>query len=193
VGIFAQSLFATPPRVGGVQLTPFSAYHAQALIELDSPYLLPDVEITAGDTTAALIVCSSLRADGLNPVLRFSQSKRVRASWWLYWVFHNHETIAGILQDHILSSMRPPATWVDVEGGGGSSTGASWPYYAVSVCAQELHGIPYLHLWDMPLAELFCHKAIIGERNGDYKIAESELDARKRRAESQKESDRWQR
>jgi len=176
MGVFGQSLFATPPRIGGVQLRAFSAFHALALMELDSPYICDGgEEPTEGDTATALLICSMTKADGLQGVWRRVSSLRSRLRWSLYWLTHDHAKAGNALAEHITASVRYPAMWHDANDGDGKSTGAPWPYYMVSVIAQNLHGIDYEALWDMPLTELNCHKAIITECNGDMQIAENEL------------------
>ena len=174
MGVFGKALFATPPKLGGVQLRPFSAYHAQALMELDSPFITGKEEPTAGETATALIICSSLRADGLAPVERALRSWRERLRWNLRWLRYDLDETANALSDYIVSSSESPRIWENTEEAG-SVTGADWPFYIVSICAQNMHGIAYDDLWDMPLSELICHKAIIGETNGAYEIAERDF------------------
>jgi hypothetical protein len=175
LGVFGQSIFATPPVIGGVQLRAFSAYHALALMELDSPYMGARREPTEGDTATAILVCSMRRVDGLEAIRRALSSPIARIRWALYWLFHNHVKTGNDISDHITASMAYPEVWRDTGDGDCKSTGADWPYYVVSVIAQNMHGVAYVDIWDMPLAELNCHKAIITECNGDAQIAENEL------------------
>lgn len=175
MSVFGQSIFATPPAIGGVQLRTFSAFHALALMELDSPYIGARREPTEGDTMAAILVCSMRRADGLDAIRRALSSNLTRARWSLYWLFHDHVKTGNAIADHIAASMAYPEVWRDTGDGESKSTGADWPYYVVSVISQNMHGIAYNDIWDMPLAELNCHKAIITECNGDAQIAENEL------------------
>ena len=175
MSVFGQALFATPPRIGGVQLRAFSAFHALALMELDSPYMRDGQEPTEGETAAAVIVCSLTRADGLEALRKRINSPLSRLRWGAYWLTHDHAETGNELAQHIAASIRYPEVWHDTGDGEAGSTGASWPYYVVSVIAQHLHGVAYDALWDMPLVELNCHKAIITECNGDAQIAENEL------------------
>lgn len=175
MGVFGQSLFATPPRVGGIQLQPFSAFHAQALMELDSPFITGDRDPEKGETAVALTVCSSLRSDGLGRVVRLLSSPVRRLCWLARLSVRSHTKIANALADHITASAQCPETWQDSCDGKGSTTGADWPYYVVSIVAQNIHGINYAELWDMPLAELICHKVILAEANGQVQIAEQDL------------------
>ncbi len=184
MGVFGQSLFATPPRVGGVQLQPFSAFHAQALMELDSPFITGTRDPVEGETAVALVVCSSLRKDGLSRVQRLLSSPWARLCWNVRWLFRDHTTAANELAEHVTSSAVCPQTWEEQGDGKGSSTGADWPYYVVSIMAQNLHGIPFDELWDMPLAELICHKVILAEANGQVKIAERDLENMRKLKES---------
>ena len=181
MGVFGQSILATPPRIGGVQLRVFSAFHALALLELDSPYVTgEDRDPSYGETVAALMVCASQRADGFRKAASWS-----RVKWWLYWLTHDHATVANALADHIGASAQCPKVWVESKEVAAKTTGAAWPFYVVSIAAQHLHGIDYGQIWDMPLGELMCHKAIISECNGGPQIAENELANIERRRERQ--------
>ena len=171
MGVFGQSILSTPPIIGGVQLRSFSAFHALALLELDSPYITGERDPSYGETTAALMVCASQRVDGLRRVAGYS-----RLRWWLYWAVHDHAKIGNALADHIQESVQCPRVWRESGEVSAKRTGASWPFYVVSVVAQHINGMRYADIWDMPLSELVCHKAIIGECNGDTEIAEAEIE-----------------
>lgn len=173
-GVFGQSLYACGGSVAGLRLQPFSPHHALVLLEIESPYMRGGA-VTMGDTTAALIVCRSRRSDGVTGILRLSQSVITRIRWRLWWLFRSFDKADAELSDYITASVRHPEMWVEKSEGGSKSTGAPWPYYIVSLIAQEMPSIPYADLWDMPLAELACHKAIIDERSGGAEIAEDEL------------------
>lgn len=172
-GVFGQSLYACGGRVAGLRLRPFSPHHALMLMELQSPYIMGGA-VTLGDTTAALIACQSTKSDGMAGVMRLHSSRLVWLRWRLRWLFRSHAKAMVALEDYIGASMRAPEMWIDSECKGKRS-GAPWPYYIVSVIAQEMPSIPYAELWDMPLTELACHKAIIDERTGGADIAERDL------------------
>jgi hypothetical protein len=182
VSVFGGSILASPPVIGGVMLNHFSAFHALALIEIESPYI-EGGEVTVGDTAAALLICKSTRKDGLSKVEKAQKSIWKRICWNLYWLINDHAKISEELSEHITASIEVPDIWQDTapDSGGSSKTGAPWPYYVVGVVASDVNGIDYGLIWDMPLAELICHKVIIGERNGQYRIAHSELKAREKR------------
>jgi hypothetical protein len=174
-GVFGQSLYACGcSTVAGLRLQPFSAHHAMLLLEIESPYITGGA-VTVADTTAALIVCRTRKVQGIGPYARFCASWFCRLLWRVWWVFRSHDNVCNELQDHIFSSCKYPQMWIAEESNKGKSTGAPWPYYLVSLIAQEIPSIPYADLWDMPLSELSCHKAIIDERSGGAEIAESDL------------------
>lgn len=171
--VFGQSLYACGGTVAGKRLQPFSAHHAMMLIEIESPYI-EGGSVSLWDTTAAMIVCCSNRADGASVLARFCDSFWARLGWRLWWLVHSHTIISEEMQDYISTSVKAPEVWIEKDFNG-SSTGAPWPYYIVSVIGQEMPSIEYDRLWDMPLAEMACHKAIIDERSGGAQIAENEL------------------
>lgn len=181
---FDRSIIATGAKVAGCRLRPFSAFHAMALLSIDSPYMHgTSAEVTPADTAVALAICRSVRSDGLSKVDRvLSFGGRVRGVFC--WLFRNHRTAASQLLEHINASVEFPEVWEQQrEGDKAKPSGAPWPFYLVSIMAQQLHGIDYDDLWNMPIAELICHKAIMGESHGAYQIAENDLaKIRRRRA-----------
>jgi len=182
MGVFGKAIFATAPKLGGVQLHQFSAYHALALMELDSPYITGDRNPSMGDTSMALELCGTQREDGLEYACNYS-----RFGWFVYWIFHDHVKVANALSEHITSSTEHPEIWRKETEGTPSSTGAAWPFYVVSVVLQHIGGLDYGNAWDMPLSELICHKAIIGECSGDFDIAEKDIEAIEARRRAKKE------
>ena len=180
MGAFGQALFATPPVIGGVQLLPFSAFHAQALMELDSPFLSGERDPTWGETASALIICSSCRADGLGRLANAMRSPAARAVWNVKRIIHGEEDTGNELAYHIRESMVCPVLW-EKGNSGGKSSGADWPFYVVSTIAREFNGFDYETLWDMPIGELLCHKVILSEASGSVEIAERDLRFREKR------------
>jgi hypothetical protein len=178
-GVFGQSLYAcSGGRVAGKHLQPFSAHHAMMLLEIESPYVCGGA-VNIADTTQALVVCMSTRKTGMGMLMRFNSNAIVRLVWRFWWVFRSHSKVSMELQNWITSSVRFPDMWTDPEAQG-KSTGAPWPYYIVSLIAQEMPSIPYADLWDMPLCEIGCHKAIIDERSGGAEIATKDLEMLRR-------------
>jgi hypothetical protein len=163
-----------------LKLRPFSPHHAQALLEIESPYICEEgaeSDCSKWDTTAALAIIRSRRKDGMTPVARLDGGILCRLRWRLWWLFRRHRKVALQLSEYVAAGCRFPEmfTPADSEGGGAASTGADWPFYLVSVIAQEVPSIPYRDLWDMPVSELAGHKAIISERSGGATIAEKAL------------------
>ena len=174
--VFGQSLYGTGGRIAGFRVRPLSAHHMMALLEIGSPYVTDgEHDVSMGDTTAALAILGGVRRDGLAPAMCWHGSAVRRALWRLWWLTHDHARIAGEVSAYIAASVRSPVVWRESTEGAGARTGAPWPYYLVSMVAQEMPSIPYADLWDMPLIELACHKAIIGERMGDGHIAERDM------------------
>lgn len=171
MSVFDRSIIAGNARIGGVELRCFSAFHALALMTVDSPYITRRRLPSKGDTTVALTICALTRSDGIGAV----EQSLASFSWRWYWLWHNHTKISDQLFDYIANSVEFPRVWESPKEKKGSNSGAPWPYYLVNTIARHIPCIKYDSLWDMPIAELICHKAIIAEDNGAFQIAENDI------------------
>ena len=123
MGAFGQALFSVPPTIGGVHLRPFSAYHAQALMEMDSPFI-EGRNPTIGETVTALVVCRSCRRDGLVPIVGVLGNPIRRVMWSIRVMLYGHARTANARAEHVVSSMTTPRTWEGGKDGGGGMSEA---------------------------------------------------------------------
>ena len=180
MNVFDRSLFMRPGRVLGAQLRPFSAFHAAALNVIQSPFLEGGL-VSWGDLVAAVLVCQSKRSDGLDTVLSFTNDLAEKLYWRVRTRFMNLQKESDKLNEHIAAYFDYP------EGGSprtnGKSdvkhTGAPWAFFVVSYMWTNTDA-SLEELWDMPLVELNCHKAIFDESNGGFEIGTSLLEERER-------------
>ena len=174
---FHKSLYLKPGKILGVALAPFSAFQASVLSLMESPFIeggYPEW----GDIITALLVFQSNREDGLEKCLRFQNSKVYRAYWWCRLLLCNTDKVAYKINSHIEAYLEYPEVEQSLSKRG-ESAGAPWWYYMVSLMWQET-GVSLDDLWDMPLCELSCHKAIHDELHGGSKIAVGLLEERER-------------
>lgn len=167
----------------GYQLKPFSAYHATCLLMLDSPFVHGGSP-SYGDIMTALMVCSGNRRTGMSRAIDF-QNSRLRQVWWSIRLFFSSigKVIAAI-DNHInaykdfpqIATPIGPRAQSDIVA---KKTGAPWAYFIVSVMWQRT-GADLDKIWDMPLCELACHKAIKDELEGLHEIADGLLEERER-------------
>lgn len=169
---FARSMFLEPPVIAGVRLRAFSLYHAYVLEQLESPYIAGGVPSKA-QTITALIVCSTLRSQGAGPALRFWLCMRTRFAWHCRLFFCRHQKIADRLIEHIAAYFAVPEMYRKPDASAppaSNKSGAPWQWNVAVVCSSELR-IDWARVWDMPICEAACMKAICDERAGGGTIA----------------------
>ena len=173
---FEKSLYVKPGSILGYALRPFSAFHASSLSLLDSPFLKESCGLGWGDLVTAILVCTSKREDGLDKVLLFQNSMAYRLYWRFKLLLCNISNEMQKMDSHIETYFDYPEVWAQE---GGKRSGAPWYYYMVSLFWQR--GVNSLdELWDMPLVELSCHKAILDELKGGAEIATGLIAERER-------------
>lgn len=180
MNVFEKSLFIQSGSVLGHELKPFSAFHASALMLLGSPFMNGGTA-SGGDIATAIIICSSSKKDGIGKVIAFQNSRIARAVWAFRLYLADRRMIADQLTNHIMSFFDYPQTGsiIGKDKGAIRKSGAPWTYYLVSRIWQKT-GSDLDALWNMPLCELGCHKAIIDEQDGMIEIADGLLEERER-------------
>lgn len=180
MNIFDKSLFMRPGKVMGHALKPFSAYHASSLLLLGSPFMTGGASAW-GDYGTFILVCTSDYKTGLDKVLHFQNSRLCRLFWTVWILCFSLSKASAQIEAHIACYNDYP----DVAEPIGSKdqkrrcSGAPWPFFVVSLMWQAT-GTELARLWDMPLNELLCHKAIYDELNGGADIAVSLIEERER-------------
>lgn len=170
---FSRSMFLAPPTIAGVRLRAFSLYHAFVLEQTENPYVCGGRLPTVHDTALALAVCASSRRTGLGGLFRAFFSWWSIIAWHIRLAFSSKTRTAHRLQEHISAYFHVPEMYRKASCGGTPSTsksGAPWQWNVATVVAGEV-GIPWGDVWDMPICEVACIKAIVDERNGSGTIA----------------------
>jgi len=181
MNVFEKSLFIRAGSVLGHRLKPFSAFHSICLNMFESPFLTGG-EPNRGDIATAILICTSDSSTGLDKVLRFQNSRISRWVWTLRLYLSNPEKVISALSSHISNYFDYPQVGVEIGPDKKTAirkTGAPWQYFMVSVMWQQT-GARLKDIWDMPLCELACHKAIHDEMNGLIEIADGLLEERER-------------
>jgi hypothetical protein len=172
--VFEKAMFAHPPRIAGVRLNPFSAFHLLALQTLGSPFALGG-QINTNDIVTCLVVCSSRYDDGLTRYERFANSFIRRAAWFINLVFRDLDEITHDLIEYVESYLEQPEYWTDADAPKSKVPAA---YNVVVTVLTNLSQITEQEAWDMSLPKLNCYYACIAEQFGaklaDQDIAEAE-------------------
>jgi len=166
---FLRSLFVRPPIIAGRTLLPFSAYHAAALMLLDSPIICGG-GVAPQDLVTAIWVCSHDSVTG--PPSLFPKPPHndiVKVATALMW-----ESDWAVFEIYIGDYLEFPELWHPEDKGESRKSGIPWPFYAVSAVLMHMHGISRREAWDMPLSELVAYKAAIAESNGAEVQSEKE-------------------
>lgn len=187
MNVFYKSILVEPGKVGGVQLLPFSAFHAMCLYVLQSPFAATDgncntEQISLGDIITVILICSGNSKKGFKKYLRFQNSKIRRAIWALRISLYNKDKLINDIINHLNCYLAAPQVAEPIGNTAkakAKKSGAPWPYYIVSMLWQETQG-QLSELWDMSVTELACHKSIFEERNCGAEIADRLLEERER-------------
>jgi len=171
---FLQAIFVQPRVVMGRQLLPLSAYHAAALMLLDSPFIVSsDDPLTHDDLVLACYVCSFGVADG--PTSLFPELDMVGILEWGASCKDidndaEFEAFSVYLNDYLTF----PEMWQPTDAGATKTSGIPWPVYCVTTVLQNMRGITEQEAWDMPLNKLVAYKCAIAEQNGAEVVSEKQ-------------------
>jgi len=171
---FLQAVFVQPREVMGRQLRPFSAYHAAALMLLDSPFIVPsDKTTTAQDLVLAVYLCSYGFEDG--PATLFPEVDPQAISDWVDKcgdVDYNQEM--AVFHAYLADYLEAPEMWQASGDVSGKPSGIPWPVYCVTVVLQNMKGVSESDAWNMPLSRLVAYKCAIAEQNGAEIISQDQ-------------------
>jgi hypothetical protein len=158
--VYFQSVLMTPPRIMGVQLRPFSAYHALVLLQFDSPFMLAGGKPDVGDLIFALNVLSYGYEDGLEDI------KAYRLKWFIRMLFTKQATIDKAIADidaHIDGYAEYPEIWASKDD---KSSAVPWPFRVTATILRRYRGFSEAQAWDMGLCKASCYRACYVEDCG---------------------------
>jgi len=171
---FLKAIFVQPRVVLGRELLPFSAYHAAALMLLDSPFItVTDEPVTGEDLVVAAYICSHGFVDGpkhLFPSVDIVDILEWGAATGEYDEAAEFESFNEYMSDYLDF----PELWQPASHGKQKVSGIPWPVYCVGSVLQNMRGISEQQAWDMPLNRLVSYKCAIAEQNGAEVINEAQ-------------------
>jgi len=170
---FLQAVFVQPRVVMGRELRPFSAYHAAALMLLDSPFIVAREDPPEpSDLILAAYICSFGFEDG--PAMLFPEVDMAAIDEWA----DGCEAVdvdeeAAVFGAYLEDYLTVPELW-QPDGDASETSGIPWPVYCVTAVLQNMRGITEVAAWDMPLNRLVAYKCAIAEQNGAEIVSQQE-------------------
>ena len=179
--VFFQSVLIRPTRIMGVQLRPFSAYHALVLLHFDSPFLTGR-EATQTDIVVALCILSQGIEDKLSRFIKFDTSKLYRFYWLMKMLFASKSKMQDVrdaLISHMVCYFEQPEIWS--KKGSDNRSHVPWPFLIVATVLQRFHGLTENEVWDMGISRAACYRACFAESVGDKLVDEQGVEGQHKR------------
>jgi hypothetical protein len=169
---FLRSLFVQPSTVLGKTLKPFSAYHAAALMLLDSAFVTGQTP-GISDLALACLICSEDSVTG--PATLFPQPDQAALEDWGGSQDWDYDYEIEKFLVHMADYTAVPDVWIPEEQSDTADSGIPWPFFTVSTVLMHMHGITRREAWDMPLSELVSYKRKVEESHG-WQVVEDKID-----------------
>jgi len=173
VNPFLQSMFVQPRPVLGRALLPFSAYHAAAMLLVDSPFVSDKDAADLDDLLLATFVCQYDSVEGPKHLFPAVDPDKIVA-WGEECGEFDLQLEVDAFEAYLEDYIRFP-----VMGGPKQSqtrtSGLPWPVYCVAFVLQHLRGISEYDAWNMPLSKLISYKSAVAEDHGWRVLSEKEL------------------
>jgi len=161
---FLRSLFVQPPVVLGKQLRHFSAYHAAALMLLDSPFMTKDrAKVGSTDLVLAVYVCSHGFEDGPQSLFP-SPPLATLEEWGKVTRDEDLDHELAVFEQYLADYMVLPQ--VEPWEHGGKESGMPGPFCMVATVLRHMAGLSEAEAWDMPFSRLASYRAAVAEGSG---------------------------
>jgi len=177
--VWYKAAMVGPPRICGVRLQPFSAWHALVLIAIDSPFALGARPVALRDLLLALAVCSSRwsadharRLRALRALFRWDWLASLALAWLALRTRRDGlARAAGELCQYMSAYTDRPGYWAKE---GGAMSRVPLPAHVVGTMLSHF-GLSEARAWNMPLGLAFTYQAVHAEECG-AELADEELD-----------------
>ena len=176
---FLKSLFTQPPKILNRQLRPYSAFHAAALMLIDSPYVMDGgPTATIQDAAIGCLICSLDFESGRD--FLFPDIESAMECVADDWEFDDSELVTAAdrfciyINDY---SDLPVVQWPVREGGDAPMVSPiPWPFFCVSVVLRNYPSFTEAQAWDLPLSRLVSYKAAVDSTQGAEVYDQHSLD-----------------
>jgi len=170
--IFFKSVLVQPPVILGVQLKPFSPYHALTMAQFDNAFVTGrDIEVH--DIVQAVMICRDEYEDKCFHLEKFHCSALYRFWWTVRLYFLDVDQALKDLLAHTKTYTTYPSVWR--ESGKKTHSGIPWQF---KVVAQLLSNYSFSEraAWNMGVDRAFCYLANISENSGSEVKSQDAMD-----------------
>lgn len=172
---YAKAPMLTPPRIMGVQLRPFSAWHAHVLCVLGNPAVIGG-RVTLDKSVQTVLVCADAWHEdhrrNLHLYRRFMRRGLTRMRFWWRALRADEQRVAREIVEYVNAYLDGPEYWTE-KGGKRSRIPVAVRVAGVLV---SLCGIREERAWNMPLNLALAYQSIINESNGADIVDKEESD-----------------
>ena len=168
--VFIRSFIVQAPTICGVKLRPLSCWHVLCLMQFDNAFVASG-EPQTRDLIQALLICKDGRKEHLKTYLRFSNSRLHRFLFTAKMSCYNIDNALDEFRQYFRAFSVMPRMWQSPDG---KRSGALWVFHMVAALSMHLRTTTVDDVWDLPMCEAGCYRAVIAESNGLH-IAEGEL------------------
>jgi hypothetical protein len=159
---FFQALYyASPPRVFGMRLKPFSLSHSYILSGLENGWIQSG-EGSRPELLHAVWVCSRSHKENATAIINPPLIRMATAA--ILSKCYDYETGRGIFKQYVSDYIELPEHWRGESDG--KSFRAPWQYHFAMNAANHC-GISIGEAWDMPVSLARCYYDVYAEKQGD--------------------------
>ena len=169
--LYCDSLLLQPPRILGVQLRPFSSYHALVLLRFDNP-LVCGGDVSESDLIQAVVICSQGFSDKLFGYLSLLNDHLPKIQYGARLLIHDIGRETEAIEDYIQQYSAGPDYWAD---GDAKLSGIEPPFQVAGALLQNMPGFSEEQVWDMPFTRALAYKACIAEQHGADVVNQSDI------------------
>lgn len=177
---YARAPMMTPPRLMGVQLRPYSAWHIHVLCLLGNPVVIGG-RVSLAHAVQVLLVCADeWHADqrrNLRTYRAFMRPGLTRARMWLRALFCNEQRLIEDVIGYTSAYLQGPTYWQSSEGDGRVSR-IPVPCRVVG-CLIAGTTVSETRAWNMPFTLALAYKSVNDEMMG-ARIADADLEEAER-------------
>lgn len=171
--VYFKAALVQPPKIAGIQLRPFSLWHAMMLIGLGNPVIGFDpLQVQMAHVVQAMLICKDGFRDALASVLRHTNSPLYQ--WFIAWRVAKYGPRAAAKEffQYLSAYRETPEYW---RGSGDTMSRILGPFRTAGTLISHT-SLSEDRVWDMPFGLARSYEACIAEDNGAKLVDPAELD-----------------
>lgn len=172
--VFYKSILVQPPVIMGIQLRPFSSFHALKLEQFGNA-IATGATIEEADIIQAVEICRDGWNDKCRHLELFHRSALHRAGWVFKVMRHDMDQARADLIEHTKTYTTYPGVWTDKSKK--KYSGIPWQFKTPSQLMSHFK-LSEQEAWDMPISRAYCYLSNISENCGAEVVSQDALDIR---------------